>query len=165
MNLQWISVITHCLFVLLFLLVFGDHSLFLHSVTYRMRSHGCTSYWGAGCKQLQQLRRDRKFRSSVSRFTNWVVFLAVDLVLGSTRRPFNLYFEVCLKALRFDHTDKNRLWLLCVLSSIVRSDLNVQLRCASSSTSTVSSVSLCIVHRDRMLSVSSSNIGGIVCVV
>jgi hypothetical protein len=55
------------------------------------------------------------------------------------------------------HTDKNRLWLLCVLSSIVRSDLNVQLRCASSSTSTVSSVSLCIVHIDYMLSVSSSN--------
>jgi hypothetical protein len=44
---------------------------------------------------------DQKFRSKVYLCLQiWAVLFAVELVLGSTRRPFNLYFKVCLKALR-----------------------------------------------------------------
>jgi hypothetical protein len=126
----------------------------LSRCSYRMRSHGCSSYWGAGCKQLQQ-RCDRSFAT----VTNWVVFLAVDLVLGSTRRPFNLYFEVCLKALRLVLIIQKRIDYDYCVFYLASSDLisMFNLGAAHLQLQLYPSVSLCIVHRDHMLSVSSSN--------
>jgi hypothetical protein len=102
--------------------------LLTHTHTLLPAANGCNS-----CD-----RCDRKFRSeSVLAFTNWVVHFAVELSTGVYTQAFQLVLRSMLEGLA--HSDKNRLWLLCVLSSIVRSDLNVQLRCASvASTSTVS---------------------------